>query len=105
MGFRIKFTEQAEEDLSSIITYIRDDLHSPWAARRFYNEVNKKLSKISDNPFMYPLSRNEKLRAMGYHTATIRNYLLFYIVDETNRSVYIPRIVYGKRDLTSISEE
>jgi len=105
MVFRIKFTEQAAEDITDIVSYISDELHSPGAARRFFNEVNKKLDKISGNPFMYPLSRIDKLRAKGYRAAAIGNYLLFYIADEADTVAYIARIVYGSRDLELLSEE
>ena len=104
MDFRIKFTEQAAEDITDIVKYICDELHSPGAARRFYHEVNKKLDKISGNPFMYPLSRIDKLRAKGYRAAAIGNYLLFYIADEANTVAYITRIVYGSRDITALFE-
>ena len=102
MAFRIRFSEQAAQDLSDIVEYISDVLCNPGAAERFYNEVNKRLNKLSDNPFIYPLSRNSKLNAEGYHVSVISNYLLFYLIDETDNVVDISRIIYGKRDITAI---
>ena len=102
MSFRVKFSEQAAQDLTDIIEYISDTLYSPGAAERFYNEVAKRLDKIGENPFIYPLSRNKKLSAEGYRVAVIGNYLLFYVVNEANTIAYIIRIVYGKRDITAI---
>ena len=77
-------------------------LYNPGAAERFYNEVNKRLNNISENPFMYPLSRNEKLKSEGYRVIVIGNYHLFYLVYETEAIVYIVRIIYGKRDITAV---
>ena len=51
---------------------------------------------------MYPLSRDERLNAEGYRAVIIRNYMLFYVVDEADMVVYIVRIVYGKRDLVEM---
>ena len=102
MSFRIKFTELAAQDLSDIVEYISEKLYSPGAAERFYSEVDKRLDKTSENPFIYPLTRDEKLSAEGYRVAVIGNYLLFYLVDEVNMIAYIIRIVYGKRDIIAI---
>ena len=63
------------------------------------------MNRISENPFMYPLSRDESLRARGYRAAIIGNYLLLYFVNEDNVVVYITRIVYGRRNLADLSEE
>ena len=105
MDFQVKFTEQGAEDLYDVIKYLNDVLLSPAAAERFYNEVDIKRNNISKNPFMYPLSRDERLSAEGYRTAVIGNYLLFYVVEEAVSLAYIVRIVYGRRDLTALLEE
>ena len=102
MAFQVKFSERAATDLSEIIGYISDVLLNPIAAEHFYNEVDKKRQHIRENPKMYPLSRDERLKAKGYRVAVVGNYLLFYIVDDENAIAYIIRIVYSKRDLSSI---
>ena len=102
MDFQVKYSEQAAQDLSDIIEYISGILCNPGAAERFYDEVNKKRQNISKNPFMYPLSRDEKLNIEGYHVVVIMNYLLFYFIDEADMVVYIVRIVYGKQDFISL---
>ena len=101
MGFRIKFSDQAAEDFSSIIEYIHDKLYSPSAAERFYRETTKKLNKISENPYIYPVSRDEKLSVRDYRVAVIGNYLMFYLIYEADTIAYIVRIIYGKRDITA----
>ncbi|MCL2010864.1 MAG: type II toxin-antitoxin system RelE/ParE family toxin [Synergistaceae bacterium] len=104
MDFQVKYSEQAAQDISDIIEYICGVLHNPGAAECFYDEVNKKRQNISKNPFMYPLSRDEKLNAEGYRVVVIRNYLLFYFINEADMIVYIARIVYGRRDFISITQ-
>jgi len=105
MVFQVKFSQQAARDLSDVIKYISDVLCNPDAAERFYGEVGKRLNLISENPYMYPLSRDERLKADGNRAAVIGNYLLFYLIDETNALAYITRVVYGKRDITALHEE
>ena len=102
MDFQVKLSKQATQDLWDIIEYINDVLFNHDAADQFYNEVNKKLNKISENPFIYPLSRDKQLLAKGYRTAVIGNYLMFYSVDESVKAAYIIRIICGKRDLGAV---
>jgi len=102
MAFRSKFSEQAAKDVSDIITYIRKTLSNPQAAERFYQAVEKRRGKIQKHPYIYPLSRDERLRAEGYRTAVIGNYLMFYLVDDDNEIVYISRVIYGKQNLAEI---
>ena len=102
MGFSVQYTEQAEEDLNSILQYMNDELFSSQAAERFYKAVNKRLRLLCDNPRMYPLHHDEKLHAGEYHYAVIGNYLMFYTVDDECSIVSIIRIVYGGRDLSAV---
>ena len=105
MGFRVQYTQQAEEDLDSILRYMSDELFNPQAAERFYEAVNKRLGLLCDNPRMFPLHHDEKLHADEYRCAVIGNYLMFYIVDDEYSVVSIIRIVYGGRDLSAVFAE
>ncbi|MCL2698658.1 MAG: type II toxin-antitoxin system RelE/ParE family toxin [Oscillospiraceae bacterium] len=102
MGFRVDYSPKARMDFLGTLEYISDDLSSPKAAERFNENLTKKEIFISENPFMYPLSRDEKLRAAGYRCAVVGNYSMLYLVDEEKSKVTIARIIYGARDLTAI---
>jgi len=102
MAFRIKFSEQADNDLDEILQYISNELLAPQAAERFYHTVFEKVAFLCDNPYMYPLHHNDLLKAKGFHFVVISNYLLFYIIDDIESVVTIVRILYGKRDFNSI---
>jgi len=100
MVFKVEYSERAA-DLAEIIVYIRDELYSPYAAERFYNAVDKKISLLREQPYMFPLHSDEKLNARGVHLAVIGNYLMFYLIDEVNSVVSIARILYGGRDISA----
>jgi plasmid stabilization system protein ParE len=46
MGFKIKYSEQAADDIERIIQYICDELCNRQAAEHFYSEVNRKLDLL-----------------------------------------------------------
>jgi addiction module RelE/StbE family toxin len=99
MVFKIKFSEQAADDLNDIINYICDVLINPIAAERFFNELDEKLESICEFPRMFPLHQNERLNAMNVRFAVVGSYLLFYLIDDSQAVVNILRILYGKRDI------
>ena len=104
MDYKVKFSQQAFDDIDNIISYIDHELCNPQAAERFYNIVHQKITLIEKNPYIYPLHHDEGLNKKGLHFAVIGNYLLFYIIDEENSVVNIVRIVYGGRNLPVIFE-
>ena len=41
---------------------------------------------------------------MGMHRFTVENFLLFYLIDQSTRTVTLVRIVYGGRDLQNLAK-
>ena len=98
MAYKIEVSDSANNDLDAILTYITVDLASPMAASNFVDELEDKYDKLEEHPFMYELSRNERLARMGYRRFVIGNYVALYLIDEKKQIVTIMRIFYGKRD-------
>ena len=105
MVFKIEYSEQAAVDLADIIRYLTDELYNLQAAERFYNVVSEKLGFLRDNPYIYPLHHDEKLRTEEYHFVVIGNYSIFYLIHDDSSIVSIARIVFGGRDLSAVFEE
>ena len=59
MGYNVRMMEKAEEDLSEIVKYISDTLCNPKAAASLLEDFLKAKTNIEDNPYMYPLSKDE----------------------------------------------
>ena len=102
MDYDVVFSEEAEDDLECIISYITEELRSPQSAARLFAAVSRKLELIRDNPYIYPTHHIEQLHSKGYRFAVIGNYLMFYTIDEEKSRTYIVRIVYGKRNLSDL---
>ena len=102
MGFKVKFSQQAVDDMDDIIGYLSHELYNPQAAERFYRTINQKLTLLEENPYIYPLHNDERLREKGFRFVVIGNYLMFFLADDDNSVVNIARIVYGGRNLSKL---
>lgn len=52
----------------------------------------------------YPVVDWEPWQSMGMHRFTVENFLLFYLIDQSTRTVTLVRIVYGGRDLQNLAK-
>ena len=84
MEYSVFLTEQAKSDLAEIYSYISVELKS------------KKM------PSRYHQFPNEPWLSEGVRYFTIRNYSIFYTVDENNLCVSVVHVIYGKRNLPQV---
>lgn len=101
MAYKLVISQSFADDLDDVLSYISDSLYNPTAANRLLGKVEKVITYIRDNPFLYPLYHDEELAERGYHYAVISNYLLFYTINETEETVKIARFLYGRQNITN----
>jgi plasmid stabilization system protein ParE len=75
------------------------------AAQKLINEVKEKLMYISKNPTHRPLVHDKHLASLGYRLISVKNYLIFYIINDDDGCIKIIRFLYGKRDWIQILKE
>lgn len=95
--YRVKFTAIAEVDLDEIFQYIAVQLSAPDAAVSLLDEMEEQISRLCDFPYAGSVISDETLAARGYRKLIVRNYIIFYLVNEDERQVVIMRILYGAR--------
>lgn len=66
------------------------------------DDILKCYDNISLNPLMYALCDNNRLKSKEYRKAVIKNYIMFYRVDEVKQTIYIIRFIYGRRDYINL---
>jgi mRNA-degrading endonuclease RelE of RelBE toxin-antitoxin system len=49
-------------------------------------------------PKMYALCDEPEMQAKGYRKVLIKNYVLFFSIDETKKEVVVLRFIYAARD-------
>jgi addiction module RelE/StbE family toxin len=98
--YKLNFTKTFKEDVKSSINYIKRTLQAPGAAERLKSEIKKTYKIIKDTPLIYPIVPNDYLASMGFRFTMVKNYLLFYIIQE--KEINIVRFLYGHRDWINI---
>lgn len=91
--YRLLLFPSAKQDLQDIVDYVNE--LSPDAALKLYDEIVEGIGSLSQMPERCPLMKSPVLRAKGYRTLIVHNYLVFYVVN--GQQVEIRRILYGRR--------
>ena len=102
--YSVKFTGKSEEDLFSILKYISTVLKAPAAAKNLSNEIQSKVRILETSPYCCQLVKDEYLNQQCIRYLLLKNYIVFYSVNEDEKMVSIIRILYGRRDWKSILE-
>ena len=103
--YRLKFSKLYDTDVDSSYNYIIHNLQAPMAAENLIKETILKLEKIKQNPKIRPLVNDKYLAVLGYRSMKVKNYLIFYIIGNDNKTVKIVRFLYGKRNWMSLLKE
>lgn len=96
--YRVDVSAPAQSDLNDIIRYISAQLTAPVSAYHLMEIFEEALMSLSDLPQRYPLIEDELLLQLGYRKIIVKNYVIFFSVDEANKVVNVERILYGRRD-------
>ena len=94
----VKITAQAGGQLQAIVQYIASELKAPATALRLLDEIESSISSLSQLPQRVALTQEEPWRSSGIHKMPIRNFLVYFWIDEENSAVQVTAILYGRRD-------
>ena len=100
--WKVEITATAEADLTDAALYIKDVLGSPQAALKLVDEFEDCINRLSLSPSLRPLVRDERLALRGYRWVPVGGYMAFYTIDESSRTVYIERLLYGRSDWRAV---
>lgn len=96
--YRIDISEPAENDLRDIVRYIASQLSAPISALHMMELLEEAMVGLSNMPQRCPLVADERLSQMGYRKLPVKNYIVFFSIDEKNKVIDIERILYGRRN-------
>ena len=102
MNYSLYITDIAEEDILTTVRYIANVLKNSIAANTLLDEIEKHEKILEDTPGIYPFVHDEYLAGKGVKYITIKNFLMFYTIDEKDKIVNILRFLYCRRDWKNI---
>jgi addiction module RelE/StbE family toxin len=100
--FELIFSDKINNDIISVLNYIRNVLESPKAAENHFEELKKKYDKLKENPYIRPLVQNKYLATKGIRYIKVKNYMLIYKINKENETVLLYRFIYCRRDWINI---
>jgi len=100
--YNIIITEPAEQDIRKAVEYIDTELQNRAAAENLLDDLEKAIFSLADMPMRYPLVADKVLASQGIRFFPVNNYLVFYAVRKTEKTVVIERVIYKRRDWAAI---
>lgn len=97
-----QLTEKADADLEDIVGYIAVELANPKAASDFVDKLQSAIEEACSFPESGSLVINEYLPAAEVRKKRVANYILYYLPDSEKKTIFVLRIVYGRRNMDEI---
>lgn len=100
--YNVEVTQIAEQDYYKAEAYIKYELYNQKAAAGLAKKLHEAIKDLSFFPTNYPICNDDFLRVWEIRFVPVNNYLLFYIVREDEKTVYVLRFLYSRRDWQKI---
>ena len=97
-NYSLKFTPKAGEDLEQIYNYISEKLFNVIAANNLLEKIENSIMNLKDFPYSCSLVSDELLKSKGYRKLIVENYIVFHLINESEKQVVIMRILYGAQN-------
>jgi len=97
--YKLSYLPLANRDIADTISYIADGLLAQKAALDLLDALDKSISRLKDFPYFCRVYQPVKPLEQEYRIMPVKNYAVFYTVDEQKKLVEVTRVIYAKRDL------
>ncbi|WP_281678898.1 type II toxin-antitoxin system RelE/ParE family toxin [Eggerthia catenaformis] len=101
-SYKVGYSINALDDLREIYAYIANELLIPETAAAQLGRIRKEVHSLDFMPTRYALVEWEPWHSMKIHQLPVDNFIVYYLVDDEERTVTIVRIFYGGRDIEGI---
>ncbi len=102
MDYSVKLTPHAIVQIQETIAYISKVLLVPETATAWADYLQKEIAALDSMPAKYPLTEEEPWRSKGMRKMPVKNFLVYYLIDENKKTVWITAVVYGRRDQLNV---
>lgn len=98
MEYHVKITPQAQEHLRSIRDYITNELLAPDAAKRMLVLLASEMASLARMPKRVKLVDEEPWHSEGVRVKPVKNYLVYFWINEETMTVHVFAVIYARRD-------
>ena len=100
--YKLEYLPSARQDMIRIVQYVSQELGNPAAAEELALELVQAGDSIPRFPYANPAYIPIRPLQHEYRKLLVRNYVMFYWVDEEKRLVTVARVVYARRSFERI---
>ncbi len=102
MKYKIIRTDKADEQLRDIIFYIADDSGCIDRALDYLDKIETAITRLADFPESGNIPKYSILKKQDYRVIIVERHLVFYKVNEKDKSVIIYAVVDGRREYRNL---
>lgn len=102
--YNLEYLPVARQDMIDIVRYISQDLKNPGAADRLAEELVEAIENVLIFPYASPAYQPIRSLKYEYRKILVKNFLIFYRVDEGKKLVTVTRVLYAKTDYKRLLE-
>lgn len=96
--YTVRITRQAREHLRGIKKHIAEELLAPEAAKNTIAAIKQEIKSLDKMPERIKLTEEEPWRSEGIHRMRVKNYYVYFWIDEENSKVQLTSVIYVARD-------
>lgn len=98
--YRVKITLQAKVHLQMIRDYLAHALREPEIAKQILTLLRREIASLSTMPKRAAIIDEAPWNDMGLRKIRVKNYYIYFWIDEENNEVQILAVIYVRRDQT-----
>ena len=103
--YKTIITPEAQQDVRQIVLYIAGELCAPGAALRLQDEFEKGIQSLERNPGRIIVLDENPWGDLGIRKVRVRNYYVYFWIDDQRAAVWITGVIYVGRDQVSQLEK
>lgn len=97
--YKLEFLPIAKKDIDNIVSYVYHNLKNTLAAAQLANEFIVNANNILNFPYGFSEYKINLNSNNVYRCVKIKNFLMFYLINETNKTIIIVRVLYKKMNI------
>ena len=96
--YEVRITPFAEKAIQEIGLYIAGNLRSPQTGIRMLSLIRREIEALDTMPARYPLTSEKPWHDQGIHRMSVKNFFVYYWINEDEKTVQIIHVLYARRD-------
>ena len=96
--YRVRITSQARDHLREIRRYIEYELLAPIAAKNTIAAIKAEMKSLTHMPARIHLTPEQPWHDQGVRRDRVKNYYIYFWIDEENKKIQIIGVIYVRRD-------